>query len=49
MPSTSVVYQIIQSAIGHGLRDEDFLSLYEFQARGAGLGLADTARGAGLP
>ena len=38
MSSTSAVYQIIQSAIGHGLREEDFLSLYEFQARGAGLG-----------
>jgi 3-hydroxyisobutyrate dehydrogenase-like beta-hydroxyacid dehydrogenase len=38
MPSTSAVYQIIQLAIGHGLREEDFLSLYEFQARGAGLG-----------
>jgi 3-hydroxyisobutyrate dehydrogenase-like beta-hydroxyacid dehydrogenase len=55
MPSTSVVYQIIQSAIGNGLREEDFLSLYEFQARGAGLtdttrgaGLTDTTRGAGL-
>jgi 3-hydroxyisobutyrate dehydrogenase-like beta-hydroxyacid dehydrogenase len=49
MPSTSTVHQIIQSAIGHGLREEDFLSLYEFQARGAGLGLTDTARAAGLP
>ena len=38
MPSTSAVHQIIQLAIGHGLREEDFLSLYEFQARGAGLG-----------
>jgi hypothetical protein len=38
MPSTSTQYQIIQSAIGNGLREEDFLSLYEFQARGAGLG-----------
>ena len=37
MPTTSTVYQIIQSAIGHGLRGEDFLSLYEFQARSAGL------------
>src|SRR6516225_9170912 len=37
MPSTSTVYQIIQSAIGNGLREEDFLSLYEFQARSAGL------------
>ena len=38
MSSTSAVYQIIESAIGHGLREEDFLSLYEFQARGADLG-----------
>src|SRR5215471_17135612 len=38
MPSTSTVYQIIQLAIGNGLREEDFLSLYELQARGAGLG-----------
>jgi hypothetical protein len=37
MPAAATAYQIIQSAIGHGLRDEDFLSLYEFQARGAGL------------
>jgi 3-hydroxyisobutyrate dehydrogenase-like beta-hydroxyacid dehydrogenase len=38
MPAASAVYQIIQLAIGNGLREEDFLSLYEFQARGAGLG-----------
>jgi 3-hydroxyisobutyrate dehydrogenase-like beta-hydroxyacid dehydrogenase len=38
MPAASTAYQIIQSAIGHGLREEDFLSLYDFQARGAGLG-----------
>ena len=38
MPTASTVYQIIQSAIGHGLRGEDFLSLYDFQAHGAGLG-----------
>jgi 3-hydroxyisobutyrate dehydrogenase-like beta-hydroxyacid dehydrogenase len=37
MPAASAVYQIIQTAIGHGLRDEDFLSLYELQARTAGL------------
>jgi 3-hydroxyisobutyrate dehydrogenase-like beta-hydroxyacid dehydrogenase len=37
MPATSVVCQLIQSAIGHGLRDEDFLSLYELQATSAGL------------
>jgi 3-hydroxyisobutyrate dehydrogenase-like beta-hydroxyacid dehydrogenase len=37
MPTASAVYQIIQAAIGHGLRDEDFLSLYEMRAREAGL------------
>lgn len=37
MPAASTVYQIIQSAIGNGLREEDFLSLYEHQARAAGL------------
>lgn len=37
MPVGSAVYQLIQSAIGNGLRDEDFLSLYEQQARGAAL------------
>ena len=37
MPTTSAVYQLIQSAIGLGLREEDFLSLYELQARSAGL------------
>ena len=43
MSSTSTVYQIIQSAIGHGLHGEDFLSLYEFQARSAGLTGGDPA------
>jgi 3-hydroxyisobutyrate dehydrogenase-like beta-hydroxyacid dehydrogenase len=38
MPAASTVYQIIQSAIGTGLRGQDFLTLYEHQARGAGLG-----------
>ena len=37
MPIGATVYQLIQSAIGTGLRDEDFLSLYELQARGAAL------------
>jgi 3-hydroxyisobutyrate dehydrogenase-like beta-hydroxyacid dehydrogenase len=31
------VHQIIATAIGHGYRDEDFLSLYDLQAEGAGL------------
>ncbi len=37
MPTASTVYQVIQTAIGHGLRNEDFLALYEHQAHGAGL------------
>jgi 3-hydroxyisobutyrate dehydrogenase-like beta-hydroxyacid dehydrogenase len=37
MPVAATVHQLIQSAIGIGLRDEDFLSLYGQQARGAGL------------
>jgi 3-hydroxyisobutyrate dehydrogenase-like beta-hydroxyacid dehydrogenase len=37
MPVAATVHQLIQSAIGIGLREEDFLSLYDQQARGAGL------------
>jgi 3-hydroxyisobutyrate dehydrogenase-like beta-hydroxyacid dehydrogenase len=37
MPVGSAVYQLIQSAIGTGSRDVDFLSLYEQQAAGAGI------------
>jgi 3-hydroxyisobutyrate dehydrogenase-like beta-hydroxyacid dehydrogenase len=37
MPVAASVHQLIQSAIGIGLRDSDFLSLYDQQARGAGL------------
>lgn len=37
MPVGAAVYQLIQSAIGTGLRDADFLALYEQQARGASL------------
>ncbi len=37
MPTASTVYQVIQSAIGNGLREEDFLSLHEHQAHSAGL------------
>jgi 3-hydroxyisobutyrate dehydrogenase-like beta-hydroxyacid dehydrogenase len=37
MPVAGLVHQLIQSAIGIGLRNEDFLSLYDQQARGAGL------------
>lgn len=37
MPAASTVYQLIQTAIGHGLREQDFLSLYEVQAGRAAL------------
>ncbi len=37
MPVGAMVYQLIQTAIGTGLRHEDFLSLYELQAAGAAL------------
>jgi 3-hydroxyisobutyrate dehydrogenase-like beta-hydroxyacid dehydrogenase len=37
MPVAASVHQLIQSAIGIGLRDSDFLSLYDLQARIAGL------------
>jgi 3-hydroxyisobutyrate dehydrogenase-like beta-hydroxyacid dehydrogenase len=37
MPVGAATYQLIQSAIGIGLRNEDLLSLYEQQARGAAL------------
>jgi 3-hydroxyisobutyrate dehydrogenase-like beta-hydroxyacid dehydrogenase len=45
MPAAAAVYQIIQMAIGHGLRDADFLSLYQLQATAAGLGHALAAGG----
>jgi 3-hydroxyisobutyrate dehydrogenase-like beta-hydroxyacid dehydrogenase len=44
MPIGSAVYQLIQSAIGVGLGDEDFLSLYDQQARVAGLDPAADGR-----
>lgn len=37
MPIGGAVHQLIQSAIGTGVGDEDFLALYEQQARGAAL------------
>lgn len=37
MPVGSLVYQLIQSAIGSGAREEDFLALYDQQARSAAL------------
>ncbi len=38
LPVAAAVHQLIQSAIGIGLRDSDFLSLYDQQARVAALG-----------
>jgi hypothetical protein len=37
MPVAAAVYQLIQSAVGTGLGSQDFLALYEQQARIAGL------------
>jgi len=37
MPIAASVHQLIQTAIGYGLSDQDFLSLYEPQARRAAL------------
>jgi len=37
MPIGGAVYQLIQSAIGTGLGEADFLALYEQQAHGAAL------------
>ncbi len=37
MPVASAVYQLIQSAVGTGMRDQDFLALYDQQARIAAL------------
>lgn len=45
MPVGSTVYQLIQSAIGVGLRDVDFLSLYDQQAHVAGLSPAAEKQG----
>lgn len=37
MPLAASVLQLIQSAIGHGHRDDDFLSLFELQTTSAGM------------
>ena len=37
MPAAAMVYQLIQSSIGHGHRSDDFLSLYAQQADSAAL------------
>ncbi|MFV2088361.1 NAD(P)-dependent oxidoreductase [Micromonospora sp. LOL_021] len=44
MPVASLVHQLIQVAIGHGHRDDDFLAMYEVQAAAAAL---DAGRAAG--
>ncbi|MEV0290529.1 NAD(P)-dependent oxidoreductase [Kribbella sp. NPDC050820] len=41
MPIGASVHQLIQSAIGMGLRDVDFLSLFVQEARAAGLDVSD--------
>ncbi|MDQ1735696.1 MAG: hypothetical protein QOH56_1947 [Pseudonocardiales bacterium] len=37
MPVAAVVHHLIQTAIGHGLGEQDYVSLYEVEARAAGL------------
>jgi 3-hydroxyisobutyrate dehydrogenase-like beta-hydroxyacid dehydrogenase len=39
MPLGSTVMQLLQEAIGRGLRDDDFLSLFEMQATSSGMTL----------
>jgi len=41
MPVGALVHQLIQSLIGTGYRDKDFLSLYVQQARWAELGTVE--------
>jgi 3-hydroxyisobutyrate dehydrogenase-like beta-hydroxyacid dehydrogenase len=48
MPVTAAVHQLIQSAIGIGLRDEDFLALFVQQAQGAALASADRRPAPGI-
>src|ERR1700694_1582114 len=39
MPVSALVHQIVINLIGNGMGDEDFVSLLELQARGAGMNL----------
>lgn len=39
MPLASNVLQLIQSSIGHGHRDDDFLSLFELQSTSSGMSI----------
>jgi len=45
MPVAAAVHQLIQAAIGAGARDQDFLALYEQQARAAALPERDVRAG----
>jgi 3-hydroxyisobutyrate dehydrogenase-like beta-hydroxyacid dehydrogenase len=48
LPVAALVHQLLQSAIGTGARDKDFLALYEQQAAGASLAVSPgTATGTG--
>lgn len=42
MPVAGATYQLIQTAIGHGLGQSDYVALFEVEARAAGLPNADT-------
>ena len=46
MPLAAGVLQLLQSAIGHGYRDADFLSLFALQAASSGLDLVPNDAGA---
>ncbi|MFJ6569592.1 NAD(P)-dependent oxidoreductase [Streptomyces sp. NPDC091292] len=37
MPVSSMVHQLVQTAIGHGFAEDDFLALFEVEARAAGM------------
>jgi 3-hydroxyisobutyrate dehydrogenase-like beta-hydroxyacid dehydrogenase len=37
MPVAAAIHQLIQSAIGNGFGQSDYVSLYEMEARAAGL------------
>ncbi|WP_199815164.1 MULTISPECIES: hypothetical protein [Streptomyces] len=41
MPIAAMVHQLIQTAIGPGYAEADYLSLFEVAARAAGLGRKD--------
>ena len=47
MPLTAIVLQLIQASIGHGHRDDDFLSLFEHQASSSGMTVTPQSRSPG--